>query len=74
MGGNKQFKLLAAFLIIISITIDLSSAWPREADSAQMKLKRPPPDVRFVPKADIRRGMVGAMLLIFRRNWQDEFE
>jgi len=22
----------------------LSSAWPREADGAQMKLKRPPPD------------------------------
>jgi hypothetical protein len=29
----------------------LSSAWPREADGAQMKLKRPPPDVRFTPKS-----------------------
>jgi hypothetical protein len=27
------------------------SAWPRKADGAQMKLKRPPPDVRFTPKS-----------------------
>ena len=29
----------------------LSSAWPREADGAQIKLKCPPPDVRFTPKS-----------------------
>jgi hypothetical protein len=61
LGGRADAEVVAREIGVGSGTVQriadecaaLSSAWPREADGAQMKLKRPPPDVRFTPKADI---------------------